>query len=192
VSGDYITSLLAQEILKKEKGKVIFDLRSMWTPNEAIKKAGGTPLISRVGHSFIKEQMRKEKALFAGETSGHYFFKDFFNCESALLTMIKILGIMTQSKKSLKELVKPFEKYYHSEEINFEVKDKGKIIKRLEKIYGKGKVTHLDGLTVEFNNWWFNVRPSNTEPLLRLNLEAKTKKGMKEKIKETENAINNG
>ncbi len=191
VRGDYVTSLLAQNILKKEKGKILFDLRSMWTPKEAIKKAGGIPLISKVGHSLIKEQMRKEKALFAGETSGHYFFRDFFGCESALLTMIKVLEIMTQSKKNLKELVGPFEKYYHSEEINFEVNDKNKIIKKLEKKYAKGKITHLDGLTVEFNDWWFNVRASNTEPLLRLNLETKKKDDLKKRIKEVKDTINN-
>jgi phosphomannomutase len=189
IRGDYITALLAQDILKEEKGKILFDLRSMWTPREAIEKAGGTPLISKVGHSLIKDQMRKEKALFAGETSGHYFFRDFFGCESALLTMIKIFEIITESKKSLKELVKPFEKYYHSGEINFQVKNKNKIIKKLEKTYKKGEITHLDGLTIEFKDWWFNVRPSNTEPLLRLNLETKKKNDLKKRIKEIEKII---
>ncbi|MFA6436656.1 MAG: phosphomannomutase/phosphoglucomutase [Candidatus Paceibacterota bacterium] len=190
IRGDFVTSLLAQKVLKeKPGGKVIYDLRSLWTPREAIEKAGGKALISKVGHSLIKEQMRKEKAIFAGETSGHYFFEDFFGCESAMLAMIKVFEIMTEQKKSLKELIEPFEKYFHSGEINFEVEDKKRILKILEKTYRDGKKNKLDGLTVEFDDWWFNVRPSNTEPLLRLNLEAKNEKLLKEKTEEIKNII---
>jgi len=192
IRGDFITSLLAQKILREKLGgKVIYDLRSLWTPREAIEKAVGKALISKVGHSLIKEQMRKEKAVFAGETSGHYFFEDFFGCESAILAMIKVFEIMTEQKKSLKKLVEPFEKYFHSGETNFEVQDKKKILKVLEKTYKNGKKNRLDGLTIEFDDWWFNVRPSNTEPLLRLNLEAKNEKLLKEKIEEVKNIIEN-
>jgi len=192
IRGDFVTSLLAQKVLKdKPEGKVIYDLRSLWTPREAIERAGGKALISKVGHSLIKEQMRKEKAIFAGETSGHYFFEDFFGCESAILAMIKVFEIMTEQRKSLKELVEPFKKYFHSGEINFKVQDKKKILKILKKTYRDGKKNKLDGLTVEFNDWWFNVRPSNTEPLLRLNLEAKNEKLLKEKIEEIKNIIEN-
>lgn len=191
IRGDFITSLLAKEILKEKSGKVLYDLRSLWTPREVIKEAGGIPIMSRVGHSLIKEQMRKEKAVFAGEMSGHYFFRDFFGCESGILTMIKILEIVTKEGKSLRELVGEFKKYFHSGEINFKVEDKEKVIKKLEKKYSQGKISHLDGLTVEFDKWWFNVRPSNTEPLLRLNLEAKSKNLMKKKVKEIKNFITN-
>jgi len=189
IRGEFITALLAEKILKKKKGKILYDLRSIWTPAEAIKKSGGEPIVSRVGHSMIKQQMRKEKALFAGETSGHYFFKDFFGCESALLTMIKVFEILSETKKSLKELVKPLNKYFHSSEINFEVKNKEKVIKILEKSFKQGNISHLDGLTIEFDDWWFNVRPSNTEPLLRLNLETKKKEDLKKKIKQIEEII---
>ncbi len=190
IRGDFITALLAEDILKKQKGsKILYDLRSMWTPKEIIQKAGGIPIMSKVGHSLIKEQMRQEKAVFAGEMSGHYFFEEFFSCESGILTMIKVLQIIAKQKKSLKELTKPFQKYFHSDEINFKVKDKKHILEKLEKHYSGGKIYHLDGLTIEFKDWWFNVRPSNTEPLLRLNLEAKSRKLMEEKFKEIESLI---
>jgi len=192
VRGDFITAFLAQDMLEKTgKGKVIYDLRSLWMPREVIEKAGGEAIMSKVGHAFIKQEMREEKALFAGEMSGHYFFRDFFGCESAILTMIKVLKILSKKKKRLKELIQPYKKYYHSGEINFEAQDKQAKIKNLEKKYVRDnvKIYHIDGLTIEFKDWWFNVRPSNTEPLLRLNLEVKKQEDLKKRIKELKEFI---
>lgn len=192
VRGDFITALLAQDILEKtKKGKIIYDLRSLWTPREVIEEAGGEAIMSQVGHALIKQRMREEKALFAGEMSGHYFFRDFFGCESAILTMVKVLKILSKKKKSLKELTDPFKKYYHSGELNFEVQDKQAKIQELEKHYAKNgiKVYRIDGLTVEFKDWWFNVRSSNTESLLRLNIETKKETDLTKKIEELKEFI---
>jgi phosphomannomutase len=189
IRGDFITALLAKKILSKKKGKILYDLRSLWTPREEIEKSGGEAIVSRVGHSLIKAQMRKEKAIFAGEMSGHYFFEDFFGCESALLTMIKIFEILSEEKKSIKKLAEPFKKYYHSGEINFEVKNKVEMMGIIDKHYKTGKHSRLDGVTVEFKSWWFNVRSSNTESILRLNLEVKEKKELTKKIDEINRLI---
>lgn len=196
VRGDFITALLAQRILKeKGPGKIIYDLRSLWTPREVIEKAGGKAVISRVGHSFIKEKMRQEKALFAGEMSGHFYFPFSFSdglsyFESGIFTMIKIFEIISEKQEMISELVRPFQKYFHSEEINFKVKDKQTALKKIAGIYKNGKTSYLDGITVEYPDWWFNLRPSNTESLLRLNLEAKTEDLMKTKLKEIKSLLN--
>lgn len=185
VRGDFITTLLARKILKeKGAGKVLYDLRSIWTPREIIKKYGGMPVMTKVGHSLIKEKMREEDGVFAGEMSGHYFFKDFFGCESGILTMVKVLEIISKQEKTIRELIAPFQKYFHSGEVNFKIKDKQRVLEKLEEKYSEGKISHLDGLLVEFKDWWFNVRPSNTEPLLRLNLEAENERLMREKLEE--------
>ncbi|HLC97132.1 MAG TPA: phosphomannomutase/phosphoglucomutase [Candidatus Nanoarchaeia archaeon] len=184
VPADFITCLLAEEILKRKKGTVLYDLRSSWIVAETIRKHGGKPLMSRVGHAFIKEQMRKEKAVFAGELSGHFYFQDNFNTDSGIVAAVRILEIISKENKKFSELVKPYEHYCQTGEINFEVKDKEGKMKELEKKYSTGKVSHLDGIRIDFDDWWFNARASNTEPLLRLNLEAKSRKLMEEKKKE--------
>ncbi len=182
VGADLVTALIAQYLLKKYPSeKVLYDLRSSWATKEAIEEAGGQAEVCRVGHAFIKQQMHKTNALFAGELSGHFYYRDAFFAESSTLTIILILNILSETGKKLSELIKPFQKYFKSGEINSEVKNPLGKIEELAKIYGNGKISCLDGLKVEYPSWWFNVRPSNTEPLLRLNLEAKTKELMEEK-----------
>jgi len=181
IPADFITCLIAEEILKKNKGKVLFDLRSSWVVKEVIEKNKGKAGMCRVGHAFIKEQMRREKAIFAGELSGHFYFKDNFYTDSAIIAALKVIQIISLKGKKLSSLVEPLKKYYASGEINSKVKDKKGKMKELAKKYSSGKISWLDGVRVDFKDWWFNVRASNTEPLLRLNLEAKTKKLMEEK-----------
>lgn len=182
IPADFITCLIAVEILKKNRGeKVLYDLRSSWVVKEIIEEFGGKSGMSKVGHAFIKEQMRKEKAIFAGELSGHFYFRDNFYTDSAIIAALKVIQLISEKGKRLSELVKPLKKYFASGEINSEVKDKEGKMKELAKRYKDGKISWLDGIRVDFKDWWFNVRPSNTEPLLRLNLEAKSKKLMEEK-----------
>jgi len=140
--------------------------------------------IGRVGHSFIKERMRKENILFQGELNGHYYLRDHYFSEVPFFIIFKVLQELAESKKSLSELVEPFIKYFYSGEMNFEVEGKEGILKLLEKKYNKGKVLKIDGLRVDFKDWWFNARPSNTEPVLRLVVEANTEKLMEEKKQE--------
>jgi phosphomannomutase len=178
VSNDMITALIAQAILEQEKGVVFYDLRSSWAVKEVIAEAGGEPRMSRVGHAFIKEQMREAAAVFAGELSGHYYFRENYYAESAALAAIMIGNLISHSGKTLSELVKPILRYYASGEINSRVDDVEAVFARLRKAYPTGKIIELDGLSMEFDNWWFNVRASNTEPLVRLNLEAGTQADM--------------
>ena len=131
--------------------------------------------MSRVGHSYIKERMRKENAIFAGEVSAHFYYRENSYCESSIMSTLIIMKMMSESGKKLSELVAPLRKYHKTDEINFKVKDKEAKMKELEKIFYDGNVSRLDGIKIEYGDWWFNVRPSNTEPLLRLNLEADTK-----------------
>ncbi|XOA42817.1 MAG: phosphomannomutase/phosphoglucomutase [Candidatus Nealsonbacteria bacterium] len=186
VPGDIVTALIVNIILKGSSGKkVIYDVRSSNIVRETIEKNKGLPLENRIGHSFIKERMRKENVFFAGEFSGHYYSRKHYFCECPFLILFSILKEMSETKKTLSQLIKPFKKYYHSGEINFKVKDKKKILKILEKKFGKkGKILKIDGLKINFPNWWFNFRPSNTEPVLRLVAEAKTKKILEKKKKE--------
>jgi len=193
VTGDMITALLAREILKDNPGaKIIYDLRSSRATVEEIKKAGGVPIEYKVGHALIKEKMRREGVVFAGELSMHFYFKDFYGVENSDLAILKIIEILLIEGKPLSELIRPIKRYFHTGEINFEVEDKEGKIKKAEEKYGalqKAKVSRLDGLKIEFDNWWFSLRASNTEPLLRLNLEAKTRELMEEKKKEIMNLI---
>ncbi len=179
---DYPIALLAKEVLKKYPGALILmDLRSSNAVKETIKEAGGRVHRCRVGHSLIKKQMREEGAVFAGELSGHYFFEENSKAELPTLAALMILNLINESRKKLSELTVNLKKYYHSGEINSEVEDKIGMINKLKEIYQDGKIDELDGVRIDFSDWWFNVRPSNTEPVLRLNLEAKTKKLMEEK-----------
>jgi phosphomannomutase len=185
---DIITALIAKTF-KNER--ILYDLRSSWSVKEEIEKAKNIPVISRVGHSYIKKTMRKKDVIFGGELSGHYYYKEHFFTESGILTLIKVAQIIEKEKKKLSEIVKPINRYYQSGEINSEVTDKEKKMKELEKIYKDAKILKLDGITIEYKDFWFNVRPSNTEPLLRLNLEAKTKDLMEQKKKEVLDIIRN-
>jgi phosphomannomutase len=176
---DLITALIARDILASRKGAIFYDLRSSWVVRETIEEAGGTPQMSRVGHAFIKQQMREHDALFAGELSGHYYFRDNYTTESSAMAVLCLANIVSQSGRPLSALVAPLQKYAASGEINTRVEgDPKKVLRRIKAAYKDGRVLELDGVSVEYRDWWFNVRLSNTEPLVRLNVEAKTRRRM--------------
>lgn len=181
LSGTVLTALLAQYFLYTNPGAtVLVNAICGQAAIDAIKSAGGTPLRTRVGHSFIKADMRKYKAIFAGEHSGHYYFKDNWMADSGLIAAVIGLYVLSASGKKLSELAAPFrEAYVQIPETNFEVKDKDAVIKKIAEAFDDAEQEHLDGLTVYFEGGWFNVRPSNTEPLLRLNAEARDKLQLK-------------
>ena len=179
---DMITALIAKMVLAKNPGANIFyDLRSSWAVKEVILENGGIPNQSRVGHAFIKAQMREKDAIFAGELSGHYYFKENSFAESSALAVIFIANLVSQSDKPLFELVAPMQRYFASGEINSTVADSLLVFDKLRSTYADADKMELDGLSFEYPTWWFNVRRSNTEPLVRLNLEAKTKAEMEAK-----------
>lgn len=178
---DIITALIAQDLLSHETGTVFYDLRSSWAVKEVIEENGGTAKMSRVGHAFIKQMMRDADSIFAGELSGHYYFRDNFYTESSSLAVICVANIVSRSEVPLSELVKPIQRYFASGEINSTVDDPAAVLDALRREYCDGRVFELDGVSVEYGDWWFNVRKSNTEPLVRLNLEAKTPEMMAEK-----------
>jgi phosphomannomutase len=186
---DLITALIAQEILKKKKGAtILYDLRSSRATKEAIEEAGGVPEMTRVGHSNIKADMRKMNAVFAGEVSGHFYFVPWY-AESGMLAMMYMIRMLQETGKSVSELIKPLERYAKTPEINYEVEDKATVLKNIKNKYADADILELDGVTVSYADWWANVRTSNTEPLLRLNLEAKTPELLKEKQEEIEAII---
>jgi len=186
---DIVTGMLAKIILKKHPGaKILYDLRSSNAIKEIIEENGGIAGECRVGHALIKKQMRDEKAIFAGELSGHYYFEENYKAEAGSLPVIYLLNLMAKTGKKISKLADEIKRYYHSGEINSEVKNKEAVIKKLKEIYKNGKIGELDGVKISFwenyekgNRWWFNVRPSNTEPALRLNLEADNGELMKQK-----------
>jgi phosphomannomutase len=183
VAGDFATALFSQGVLEKEPGaKVIYDVRASWAVPETIEQAGGIPLVSRVGHAFIKLRMREEDAAFAGEVSGHYYFRDFSQADSGVVPLLLMLERISKGGAKLSELLRPFrERYFITGEINTPVADVPAKLAKLEERFGpEGTVSHLDGLSVEEGDWHFNVRPSNTEPLLRLNLEARSQELMEQ------------
>lgn len=187
VRADLILTLIAKKLLEEKPGELIlYDVRSSRVVREEVEAAGGRAEMCRVGHALIKKQMWDNGALLGGEFSSHFYYRDFYKVESGDLTMLKLLEIISQSGKKFSEIVAPFKRYFHSGEINFKVSDKAGKMKELEEKYGTtaSEISHLDGIRLDFPDWWFNVRPSNTEPLLRLNLEAKTKEMMEEKKKE--------
>ena len=185
VPGDFVTALLARAMLEKEPGgTVIYDVRASWAVPRAIEEAGGFPLVNRVGHAFIKHRMREEGALFAGEVSAHYYFRDFTQADTGVVPFLVMLELLSGAGRPLSELLAPFrERYFITGEINTPVTDVGAKLRELEERYAGegGRVSHLDGVSVDFDDWHFNVRPSNTEPLLRLNLEALSEPLMVEK-----------
>jgi phosphomannomutase len=182
VSGSLTTALIARRILKTHPGeKIIYNLINSWIVPETIVEYGGTPVKERVGHSFIKQTMANTGAIFAGEHSGHYYFRDNFRADSGLIASLFVLEIVSLLDEPLSQILEPFKKYYDSGEINSEVKDIPAKLEEIARVYSDGKIDHLDGITVEFEDWWFNVRPSNTEPLIRLNLEGRTRELMERK-----------
>ena len=183
VPGDFTTALFAETILAKEPGgKVIYDVRASWAVPEAIEKAGGEALVNRVGHAFIKQRMREVDAVFGGEVSAHYYFRDFSQADSGTVPFLLMCELVSR-RGSLSKVLEQFRsRYFITGEINTPVADVPAKLVELEERFGPaGKVSHLDGLSVEADDWHFNVRPSNTEPLLRLNLEARSEAQMIEK-----------
>jgi len=190
IRGDFITAFMASLILKENRGeKILCDVRSSNIVRDAVKESGGRVIMGRIGHSFIKERMRKENIIFQGELNGHYYLREHYFSEVPFFVIFKILEEISKTGKKISQLVKPFKKYFHSGEINFEIKNKKKVLKTLEKRFKKGKVLKIDGLRVDFPDWWFNARPSHTEPVLRLVVESKNKKLMEEKKKEISSLI---
>ena len=183
VGGDTLTALLAREFLKAEPGaSIIYDLRSSWTVREEVQRLGGVPRRERVGHSFMKATLRKHNAPFGGELSGHFYFRDNFYCDSAIITFVTVLSVLSQTDAPLSEILEPLRKYATTGEVNFRVDDKDAMIQQLAQKFSDGKVDFLDGVTVEFDDWWFNCRKSNTEPLLRLIAEARSQNLLDEKV----------
>jgi phosphomannomutase len=192
VPGDFATALFAEAALAKEPGaKIIYDVRASWAVPEIVERAGGVPLINRVGHAFIKHRMRAEDAVFAGEVSGHYYFRDFFQADSGVVPFLLMLERVSRAGKPLSEILRPFrERYFITGEINTTVDDVPVRLQELKERFGReGQVSHLDGISVDAEDWHFNVRPSNTEPLLRLNLEARTQELMERKRDEVLDVI---
>lgn len=184
---DTITGLVAQDFLRMPENKgaaIVYDLRSSHAVVDAVTAAGGVPKRDRVGHAFIKKTMAESKAVFGGELSGHFYFRDNFYADSGAIAFARVVSILSGQDKPMSELVAPFKKYTQSGEINFQVEDKDGKIRELAEAYKKAQVDYLDGITVDHGDWWFNVRKSNTEPLLRLNLEAKDRPMMEAKFAE--------
>ena len=182
ISADIITGLLAPRFLRDDPGSVIvYDLRSSWSTKEAIEEAGGKAVRERVGHSFIKATMRKHDSPFGGELAGHFYYRRNYTADSSIGTVIEVLNHLRETGKPLSELVAPLKRYFATGEVNFKVEDKTGMIKQLAEVYAEGEIDYLDGITVQFEDWWFNVRPSNTEPYLRMVLEARTRELMEAK-----------
>ena len=182
VPPDIVTALIAEFFLAEKPGALIlYDLRSSRVVAETIRRLGGTGKRSRVGHAFIKEQMREEGALFAGELSGHYYFQDLGYIDCGLMAMIAMANVLSAKDEPLSSLARPLMKYHSTGELNLEVLNKDAIIASLAAAYRDAKTDRLDGLTVGYDTWWFNLRPSNTEPVIRLNIEAETEPLMKQK-----------
>jgi phosphomannomutase len=180
VPGDFITALLGESFARREPGaRIIYDIRASRAVPDMVRAAGGVPLINRVGHAFMKKRMRDEDAIFGGEVSGHFYFRDNWFADNGMIPALLVLERLGREGRSLSEIVAPLRERYHiSGEINSRVSDVPRVLVRLEERYGDGRITHRDGLSVDYDGWHFNVRPSNTEPLLRLNLEAESREEM--------------
>jgi phosphomannomutase len=175
VSGSLLTAIVAVSMLRKEPGaKIVHNLICSWVVPETIREHGGVPVRTRVGHSFIKQIMAETGAIFGGEHSGHYYFRENYRADSGLIAGVVALGELSASGGSLSALLAPYRRYWDSGEINSTVADQAGKIEELASLHGDARLDRLDGLTIEYEDWWCNVRPSNTEPLLRLNVEART------------------
>src|SRR5439155_14681004 len=187
-----ITALLAEDYLKRPENKgaaIVYDLRSSHVVPDIIKSFGGVPVRDRVGHAYIKKTMAEKKAIFGGELSGHIYFRDYYYADSAAIAFARVLSVLSAQDKPMSQLIAQYHRYAQSGEINFQVEDKDAKIQDLAAAYKQGQIDHLDGITVDLGEWWFNVRKSNTEPLLRLNLEAKSPEMVAEKLKELEGIL---
>jgi phosphomannomutase len=189
---DLITALLARDFLKMPQNKgstIVYDLRSSHAVPDEIKAAGGVPKRERVGHAFMKKTLAESKSVFGGELSGHFYFRDNFFADSGAIAFARLLSVLSAQDKPLSALIDPLRRYAQSGEINFHVEDKDAKIRELAEAYKKGQTDYLDGITVDLGEWWFNVRKSNTEPMLRLNLEARSKEMLMEKLHEVQRIL---
>jgi len=180
VPGDFVTALLGESFCQREAGaRIVYDVRASRAVPDRISDAGGVPLVNRVGHAFIKKRMRDEDAAFGGEVSGHYYFRENWFADNGMIPALLLLELLGRSGRSLSQLLAPLRERYHiSGEVNSRVEDVAAALHRLERRYSDATLTRLDGLSVDYDDWHFNVRPSNTEPLLRLNLEAPSREAM--------------
>src|SRR5207245_3907784 len=193
VPGDFATALLAESILEKEPGaKIIYDVRASWAVPETIERADGVPIVNRVGHAFIKHRMREEGAAFGGEVSGHYYFRDFSQADSGVIPFLLMLELVSRKGAKLSEILAPYrERFFITGELNTPVTDVALKLQELkERFASEGEISHLDGISITASDWHMNVRPSNTEPLLRLNLEARSGELMERKRDEALAVIN--
>jgi phosphomannomutase len=184
VSGDFMTALMGQYLLDRHPGSnILYDVRASWAVPDLIKAAGGVPLVERVGHSFIKARMARENAAFAGEVTGHYYFRDFFYADSGIIPSLIVLEMLSKKQEKFSELLAPLEaEYFISGEINTRISGDPKAkMKEIADTFRSGTVEWFDGVSISFDDWHCNVRPSNTEPLLRLNLEATSQALMEER-----------
>jgi phosphomannomutase len=184
VPGDFVTALLAEAVLEKEpRAKIIYDVRASWAVPETIERNGGTPLVNRVGHAFIKHRMRQEGAAFGGEVSGHYYFRAFSQADSGVVPFLLMLELLSRRRRKLSEILADYRaRYFLTGELNTPVADVTAKLQELKDRFGReGTVSELDGVSVDADGWHMNVRPSNTEPLLRLNLEARDRELMERK-----------
>ncbi len=183
ISGDFLTAIMGGYLLEKfPASKIIYDVRASWAVADVISALGGTPLMERVGHAFIKRRMAEEDALFAGEVTGHYYFRDFFYADSGIVPALYLLELLSTKAVTMSALLAPLEaKYFISGEINSRVADPLGRIEALAAHYSDAEIDRLDGISINYPTWHCNVRPSNTEPLLRLNLEARTREEMEAK-----------
>jgi len=176
VPGDFVTALLGEQFCRKEPGaRIVYDVRASRAVDDRVRAAGGTALMHRVGHAFIKKRMRDENATFGGEVSGHFYFRDNWYADNGMIPAVLVLEMLGTTGKRFSQLLAPLRERYHiSGEINSKVADVAAALERIESKYADARITKLDGVSIDYDDWHFNVRPSNTEPLLRLNLEAYT------------------
>ncbi|MCX2727551.1 phosphoglucosamine mutase [Thermomicrobium sp. 4228-Ro] len=185
VGGDMVTALVAKALLQKHPGaKIVYNLICSRAVPETIRQYGGIPIRSRVGHSFIKALMRQHDAIFGGEHSGHFYFRDNWYADSGIIAAVTVLELLSREGVTVSQAIAPIDRYYRSGEINVEARDVTAVLQALEEHFRDGQIDHLDGLTVEYPDWWFNARPSNTQPLLRINVEATTPELLQQKARE--------
>lgn len=190
VPASMITALVARELLKKYPGeRILYDIRYIMTPKRIIEEAGGTSSITRVGHAFITKQLHEENGLFGGESSGHMFLKATGGAESQVTIILIVLKAISDAGKPLSEIIEELRRSYESGEYNFKTEKAKEILQALEEKYSDADISHLDGVSIEYHDWRFNVRTSNTEPLMRLNLEAETQELVDEKLDEVKSFI---
>jgi len=185
ISCDLMTALMAPYFLKMNPSStIVYDLRSSWVVVEEILKHGGTPRRERVGHAYMKKALRDSHAVFGGELSGHFYYRDNYWADSGMITLVHLLNIVSSTNVPVSELIKPLRRYHSSGEVNFEVDDKKGKMDELARKFSSGEFDYLDGVTIRYKDWWFNCRASNTEPLLRLNIEANNKEVLKKMFAE--------